>query len=244
MSIEFTNDEKIEVENATLPSDNTITKALDYLRINCGIKLPKIHVKLVKNIPMQAGLGGGSSNAAAILNFGFEWAKENHDLINDKIIRQWIDGAWVVGADVPFFLFGGRAIGTGYGETLLPITDIEPVPLIVIKPIVGCPTGLAYSMLDQIPRPFRQLPSSTGFLDDPYNDFDRVAPVESLELIDELWRLGASAAMLSGSGSAVFGAFHNFEERNIAFNQLKNTTKLQVYSSETTKSHCSLRELL
>ena len=223
--------DEIIVENAVLPEENSLTKALKYLKENCELNIPKIQIKLQKNIPIEAGLGGGSSDAAGVLRYGFNWAK-NAEKIDENTLNSFITNSWVIGADVPFFVRGGRAIGEGYGEKLQQLEDFENCYLIIAKPRVGCATGDTYNLLDKKPMDFRPLPAVSGFLADPYNDFERVAPCESLELIELLQLRGAFASMLSGSGSAVFGAFRTEKLRDTAFLELRTHRNLSICRCE------------
>jgi 4-diphosphocytidyl-2C-methyl-D-erythritol kinase len=75
--------------------------------------------------------------------------------------------------------------------------------MIIVKPEVGCPTGPTFARLDETEYEWRAFPTT----DELYNDFERVAPCECLDLIERLRSLGARDAALSGSGSAVFGRF-------------------------------------
>lgn len=183
-----------------MPSENTVTKAMRLTEELLGM-LP-VSVHLTKRIPAQAGLGGGSSDAAGYLRAlpRLVQGAFPHDFVRDV--------ALAVGADVPFFLVGGRAFGEGYGERLTPLPDEPRRWLVLAKPDgVGCDTPAAYRRLDAAPREWRTDPP------EGYNDFERVAPCESLDLIERLKSLGAETAMLCGSGSAVFGAF---EEPSLA----------------------------
>ncbi|HEY0866419.1 MAG TPA: 4-(cytidine 5'-diphospho)-2-C-methyl-D-erythritol kinase [Fimbriimonas sp.] len=176
-----------------LPEANTVTRAWSLLRE--VVPLPPLRVVLRKGIPTEAGLGGGSSDAAGLLR-GVEALLE---LEIPRAERAAL--ALAVGADVPFFLLGGRAVGEGYGEKLTPLPDPTDQWAVVVKPSAGCPTGLMYRALDQKDYPWRELGEGTDF----YNDFERVAPCQCLDLIERLQVLGADKAGLSGSGSAVFG---------------------------------------
>ena len=104
-----------------------------------------LHIDLHKRIPSQAGLGGGSSDAAAALLavndlFGLH-------LSPDRLIGI---GA-VLGADVPFFLIGGTALAEGLGEELTPLPPLDPGwPLLIVKPNAGVSTAAAYAALDTV----------------------------------------------------------------------------------------------
>ena len=169
-----------------IPAANTVTRALDLIREL--VDVPPLHIHIEKRIPSESGLGGGSADAAALLrHFGVR------DLAT----------ALRIGADVPFFLVGGRAQAEGYGESLTSLPDLPTRPLVLARPEEGCPTAAMFRSLDAEPREFRDFPSG----DVLYNDFERVAPCASLDLIERLLVHGADDAGLTGSGSVVFGRF-------------------------------------
>ncbi|HTQ11675.1 MAG TPA: 4-(cytidine 5'-diphospho)-2-C-methyl-D-erythritol kinase [Fimbriimonadaceae bacterium] len=182
----------IEVVGAELPSENTVTKALRLSR-EVFRSMPAT-IRIEKKIPMQSGLGGGSSDAAGLLRALAH--VEGRKATEPEIVSV----AAAVGADVPFFLSGGNARGEGYGDRITPLPDQPEAWLLIAKPAIGCPTAAMYARLDEIR-------GSARACADVRNDFQRVAPHECTELIDHLRDLGASDAMLCGSGSAVFGRF-------------------------------------
>lgn len=188
--------DKLEVLGTDLPADNTLTKALRLAREY--VQVPALNMHLIKRIPSGAGLGGGSSDAAGLLRglvaMGVPLGpRELHEI------------AAAVGADVPFFLVGGRAIGEGYGERLSPLPDPQPRWVALAKPDAFCSTQEAYRALDAKPREWAELRP-----EEVYNDFERVAPCASLDLIEQMARAhGCLGAGLTGSGAAVFGLFQD-----------------------------------
>lgn len=183
----------------SLPPDNTLTRTLRLIRE--AVVVPPLHIQLSKHIPSQSGLGGGSSDAAGLIRGlrPFLPAPLSEGFLQDVAIS--------VGADVPFFLVGGRARGEGYGEQLTPMPDEPRRWLVLAKPDYGCSTPEMFRALDSIEREWREFPAE----DELYNDFERACPCGCLELIDRLISLGADDAGLSGSGSAVFGRFPSEE---------------------------------
>lgn len=182
-----------------MPEENTMTKSLRLLSEYRD--LPPVSLTLAKRIPAESGLGGGSSNAAGVLR-GMQ--KVLAAPLEDRELH---DIAAAVGADVPFFLIGGRAKGEGYGTRLTPLPDAPPEWLVVARPEVGVSTKEAYACLDARPYEWQPFPEDDAL----YNDFERVAPCECLDLIERLQVRGAERAGLSGSGSAVFGIFRSEE---------------------------------
>lgn len=176
-----------------VPEENTVTKALRLIREHEEVPAVRIHVE--KHIPVQAGLGGGSSDAAGIIRHFF--ADRSEDL-------KW-HTARAIGADVPFFLYGGRAKGTEYGDSITPLPALPKRWLVLAQPAERCSTPEMFRQLDAKLREFRDFPTEDAL----YNDFERVAPCASLELIELLRVYGADDAALTGSGSVVFGRFQN-----------------------------------
>lgn len=172
-----------------------------------------IDLHLVKRIPAQAGLGGGSSDAAAALR--------GIDALLDLALPSEIlhTCAAELGSDVSFFLTGGTASARGRGENLTALPDAPTCWLVVVKPEESVSTGWAYSQLDAIPE--RASHRATGRLEQALraDDRDRLLAFQSNDfelpvfthfpriawLHDELMMAGALAAHLCGSGAAVYG---------------------------------------
>jgi len=176
-----------------------------------------VRIKLVKKIPLQAGLGGGSSNAAATL-FGLNnlW-KTGLDL------RTLTELGASLGSDVPFFLNGPIAVVEGRGEVITPLeTSTKEIALLIVKPEHGISTALAYkevaaysemdssrlALLIEILRkgPIDRL--SEVLVNDFEEPVYRLYP-ELKDIRDRLLNQGAVAALLCGSGSSIFGVFPN-----------------------------------
>lgn len=216
--------------NVDIP-DNLILRAaravLDRARLAAEVTFT-----LTKRIPMGAGLGGGSSNAAAVLLALPVLAGARIPL--DELAKM---GA-ALGSDVPFFLYGGAALGIGRGTELYPMPDIPTRHGVVVAPGVHVSTPEAYrdlgrpSVLDLSPSAdpaltsvpagadtggFRSLVwSLAGVSGRPdwarlcVNDFEPAVFARHPELLaikKKLARLGASPALMTGSGSALFGLF-------------------------------------
>jgi len=179
----------------TVPKENTLTKALRLFREYTEV--PDVRITLDKRIPAQSGLGGGSSDAGRLIAI-------LHEITGRRLSeREHREIAGAVGSDVPFFLVGGRAQIEGYGERVTPLDDPDPLPwYVVVRPPFGCSTPEMYRALDQYERPFLDF----GYMP-AVNDFESVAPWGCLQLKAALLAQGAVEALLSGSGSAVFGRF-------------------------------------
>lgn len=173
---------------------------------------------LKKNIPIQAGLGGGSSDAAAVLRaLSRFWRPPAGGL--RRIARE-------LGADVPFFLEGGCALAAGTGEKIVPIRPAPDFWAVIVKPRMGLSTREAYGWLDRsrgkrAPGGLTRRPGINRILssikrEDPpekwaphlYNGFEEVVFPKAPELARlkrALLENGSLGALLSGSGSALFG---------------------------------------
>lgn len=190
-----------------LPERNTLTKTLALVREL--VPVPSLSIRLEKRIPAESGLGGGSSDAAGLLRL---LSNAMPGMLTDQFCHEV---ATAVGADAPFFLVGGRAIGEGLGERLTPLPDAGRREMVVIKPREGTATAEAYRALDAVERTWRELDAEAT-----YNDFERVAGCASLEAIERLRSNGADSAMLTGSGSAVFGFYPTANDADVAARRL------------------------
>lgn len=217
----------IEIEGADLPTENTITKTLRLAGEIAAI--PPLKLRLEKRIPMQSGLGGGSSNAAGVLRglCAMGLMKPNSEMFSV---------ASVIGADVPFFLVGGKARGEGYGDQLTALPDEAPYWLVVAKPNAGMSTAQAYGNLDKTERIWLDFPDQ----DKLHNDFESVAARECANLKEQLLSLGATDAGLSGSGSAVFGRFSSEQNAREAQSRLMATFSGQSWAVSTLTRSASL----
>jgi 4-diphosphocytidyl-2-C-methyl-D-erythritol kinase len=180
------------------------------------------HIDLVKNIPAGAGLGGGSADAAVTL-MGLQQ-------MYGKVLSPtaFLNCLRSLGSDVPFFAVGGKASGTGRGDEVVPQEDESNYWLVVVSPRVHISTVEAYSWLtlsgeSNTIKGFYN-PSAPGReVDLPGNDFESAVferhPVLK-DIQSSLLRLGARQALLSGSGSALFGRFDRQEEAVKAASQL------------------------
>ncbi len=124
-------------------ADNLVVRALELLRQRSGCELGA-KVELVKRIPAAAGLGGGSSDAAAALRLGnIGWG------LNWSVARL-AEVAAEIGSDLPFFLHSGAAVCRGRGEVIEPLPTAAPVHFVVVKPPVGLNTGEVYGAMSKL----------------------------------------------------------------------------------------------
>ncbi|MCR5199813.1 MAG: 4-(cytidine 5'-diphospho)-2-C-methyl-D-erythritol kinase [Saccharofermentans sp.] len=185
-------------------------------------RFPYTFIKETKNVPSQAGLGGGSSDAAAVLEIlqqHFEYPLDDEQLlaISSKL-----------GADVPFFLTGGTCICEGVGQIVTKLPDLAGVNVLLVKPSVGVSTQECYALSDEEPAVFDEAAyketMNSVFSDERRRPLDRIkeaaadltndlqapaiklAPVVA-DLIEAIKETGAVYTAMTGSGSCVFGIF-------------------------------------
>ncbi|HEV2298213.1 MAG TPA: 4-(cytidine 5'-diphospho)-2-C-methyl-D-erythritol kinase [Candidatus Acidoferrales bacterium] len=206
----------LEIDDANLPTDsrNLVWRAIAAMRKEFRVSRG-IQAKLWKRIPVARGLGGGSSDAAAAMIGMLRLTGRKIPLADLTRI------ASSLGADVPFFLFGGRAMGVSRGDEIYPLPDAPSRSVLVVSPHdIGVNTKDAYAWLD------RRLTKSSS----PHklwsfcalcwsrqdggiaNDFE-AAVFSRHPRLGRIKRVllqgGAAGAALAGSGSAVFGVFRN-----------------------------------
>ncbi|MBX3113110.1 MAG: 4-(cytidine 5'-diphospho)-2-C-methyl-D-erythritol kinase [Fimbriimonadaceae bacterium] len=216
-----------------LPANNTLTKTLRFLREL--LPIAPLRIELTKNIPSEAGLGGGSSDAAGLLRALGTVAPH---IVTEQYRREV---AFAVGADVTFFLTGGTAKAEGYGQFIESLADSDIWHLLLVKPEEGISTPQAYKELDSTDRPRKEFPMELGEL---YNDFERVAPCICGEISERLQVHGAKGALLSGSGSAVFGVFETEALAQQAEKHIKSEKLGATYVARTLTREESLATTL
>lgn len=213
--LEVTSSDTDELEIFGIPvagnaDDNLVMRVLRLLRDE-GYDVPPVHIKLQKNIPSGAGLGGGSSDAAFMMRVVNEMF--HLDIPTEKMERM----VSTLGADCAFFIRCTPVFATGIGDIFTPISlNLSGLHLVLVKPDDFISTREAYgsvhpsrpaqSLLDSIQKDITLWPRLIR------NDFeDSVFPshpvVEGIR--DHLYDLGAEYAAMSGSGSSVFGLFRD-----------------------------------
>ena len=188
-----------------------------------------IEIRITKRIPVEAGLGGGSADAAAVLR------ALNRHYDNPLSILALAELGAQVGSDVPFCVVCGTAMVEGRGERLRKLADMPDCVFVICKPDFSGSTADLYRKLDQhaiAKRPANQLMESALLSGDfgkvaeqVFNVFDPVVTAEHLELnyIKSIMNsYGAVAQQMTGSGSAVFGIMPNFEYAAVVCNMLKD----------------------
>ncbi len=194
-----------------VPADesNLVVRAARLLAAEAG-ETRGLDIDLVKEIPSGAGLGGGSSNAAAALvgaarAWGIDWPRERLANLAARL-----------GSDVPFFLVGGPAIASGRGEALVPVVGIPPLAAVIACPAAGLSTAAVYAKCAPAGnrRGLAQRLASAlvagdlrGALDTMHNDLEppaRALSADVVRLLEALSEAGAVRPLLTGSGSACF----------------------------------------
>ena len=187
-------------------------------------------IAVQKQIPIASGLAGGSTDAGAVLLL------LNHLFENPLPMEALLQMGSSLGADVPFCMTGGTAICRGRGEIITSLPSLEPIYVVIARGGADVSTGAAYHMLDeayedklpQKPQIWNSLSVDNwgSVWASMYNVFESVIlPIhkEAAACKEILSQAGASAAMMSGSGPAVFGLFQNKYAARRAMSELQAT---------------------
>lgn len=201
----------VRTNNSLIPSDekNIAYKAAVEFIKTANIQHNGLDIHIQKNIPSEAGLGGGSADAAAVLiglNYLFDinLSKEQLCYIGVKI-----------GADVPFCIVGGTKYCTGIGEIITEASPLDECYIVIAKGTTGISTKSAFEKIDalgfNVDSDFNKYNGSVLSIKNyAYNKFELVADNDDVNFIKEqMVIMGAEYAAMSGSGSAVFGLFFN-----------------------------------
>ena len=227
------NDRSLAVDESNLVMK--AAKALqDRFAVSSGAR-----IRLHKKIPMQAGLGGGSADAAVTLLalvklWGLNCPRSDLMTIGSQL-----------GADIKFFFYGGTARATGIGEQIERLDDIEQMFLLILKPNANISTADAYQALDErsLTSHYSKSILSTSEANKVFdrfanltNDFEAVAfdlEPEIRRAKAALLKAGANAALLAGSGSAVFGIFDGEDAQRRAIQAIELETGWRVFPCKT-----------
>ena len=211
----------------------------------------RVLVEIEKRLPVQGGLGGASSNAAvALLGLVHLWRL-------DFSAGDLMEIGAALGADVPFFFVGGRALATGIGTEVRALPDNPKKHLLVISPNATVSTAEAYKSL-RAPALTTSVDASilssscsaTEFRDtdqdELHNDFEHVIFEIEPEIgraNEALLRCGASAALLAGSGSSVFGIFDNQQTQASALRKIQAEAGWRIFPVVTVSRNEYLQAL-
>ncbi len=192
-----------------------------------------LHIGIQKKIPVAAGLGGGSSNAASVLLGLNRYFK--HPFSTSELMKIGL----ALGADVPFFIFQRPAVATGVGEELISVAKMRPFTVVTITPDFGVSTALVYKNLNfKLTKDIHKFKfpsfSEQGF--DPLrflsNDLEAVtvSMFPKVAAIKEaLLQKGAMGALMSGSGPTVFGLFADKNTAGYAYHEFAKNRAWKVY---------------
>ena len=216
ITVETTDSDKITLScsDESMPTDNknTAWKAAEFFFEHIGSETKGVNIHIDKNIPSQAGMAGGSADAAAVIValdklFNTNLREEELLSIGEK-----------VGADVPFCILGGTRLCLNKGEVMAKLPDFNPCYMVIVKPDQGVSTKEAYSNYDSAQ--WIRHPDNEGFLfaattkdfdtmcKKAANVFEQVVEVSDRVKIKSVMRNhNAKLAMMTGSGAAVFGVF-------------------------------------
>lgn len=190
-----------------------------------------VDIEIDKQIPIAAGLGGGSSDAATVL-------MALNEMLDLKLSSQVLQEQGVrLGADVPFFIFGHPAWATGIGDVLQRVEELPPIWYVLVNPGIAVSTAWVYGNLrltsrqddHKIPRFSSTVDSVAAML---HNDLEEVTVGRHPEIAEVKRRLtasGAAGALMSGSGSTVFGIFAGKAEADAAAVQLRQELGWRVF---------------
>lgn len=242
----------LTTDSQDIPTDesNLIVRAAVALRHRRGIhRGASIHLEKV--IPVEAGLGGGSSNAAiTLIGLAHLWElKTNRQELTEIGAR--------LGADVPFFLTGGTALGTGLGTEVSPLNEVAAKHLLIVKPAAKVSTAEAYKALNSpaLTKVGSDIILSISRADEQFTDSYPIALHNDFEPVvfplkpeierakNALLKLGARSALLAGSGSSVFGVFEKVEARARALETLKKESEWRTFPCATLTRQAYLASL-
>lgn len=225
----------------SLPTDgkNIAYKAADLFFAKTGI-CGGAKILIHKNIPVAAGLAGGSGNAAAVicaLNILY-----NARLSDSELSKM----ALTLGADVPYCITGGTQLAEGIGEKLTPLSSIGTLPVVLVKPNINISTGEIYRKIDSAenlthPDTDAMIEAiATGNAGEIAKNLSNIMETvtaadcpQILAIKERLISLGALGAVMSGSGPTVFGIFPDNETAKIACDEFSKEYK-EVFLTHTT----------
>lgn len=234
MVMQITDENRIRLKTNVpyLPTDagNIVYKAVDMIRNEYGIE-GGVRIDLKKTIPIAAGLGGGSSDAAAAIYgmnklFGLGLRKSDMIELGTKL-----------GADVPFCIMRGTMLAEGIGEELSPVAPMVDCPVLVVKPNFGVSTKDVYTAYDKCDKCDLSHPNIDGLCEALKNqDFNSICAnmgnvlegvtikmhPEVQIIKDELMSKNAKLAMMSGSGPTVFALFDDKVKAQSAYHYFKD----------------------
>ncbi len=218
---------------APVETNTAVRAARLWCRYTAAANL-KIRIYLQKNIPVGAGLGGGSSDAAAVLRSLNRLAREERIGVAPLSAEILLEIAAAIGADVPFCLYGGIARCRGIGEIVEPLEPLPQWPLILALPPFSFSTAARYKELDQLDKSLWQQPDTEALLQainshdiaginqTAFNVFSNIPDENVTSLQQALLETDAEMVRMTGSGPVVFALYTSEEERDLSLQMLKD----------------------
>ena len=218
----------VSCTDESIPCDetNTAYQAVKAFFEYAQIKPKNVWVKIKKRIPSQAGMAGGSTDAAAVL------VALNEMLDTGFSQDELAEIAENIGADVPFCIYGGTMTASGIGTILTPLPEMPECYIVVVKPDIKISTKEAYEKSDSMG--YEQCRSVESMADAIcrgdikavgkalYNKFEEVVEVPEIDVIKQCMKdYGAEGALMTGSGSAIFGIFEEKSDADDCMNELE-----------------------
>ncbi len=224
---------KTNIDVGCEAQNNIAFKAANAFLEYANIKNVGVDIKIEKRIPFGAGMAGGSADAAAVIVGMNKLLKTNYSL------NELLNIGAKVGCDVPFCIVGGAAQATGRGECLKSLSSMPECGIVVIKPDFHVSTAEAYANFDNLKvdvfNDLNLLENSmenqnlAGICKNLYNRFEQVIDEpQIINIKNDLVNNGASGALMTGSGSAIYGVFSCIEDAECCFNKLKSKYS-QIY---------------
>ncbi len=234
ISLNDTGEVRCKSNAAFLPQDegNIAVRAARKFFSAAGMDSAGADIRIVKRIPVCAGLGGGSSDGAAVL-------RGLNRLCGEPFTRPRLEElAASVGSDIPFCVAGGTQLATGTGTTLQDLPELPNCAIVICKPPFAIRTPELFAKIDS--RRSRLHPDTAGIIAAlergeveavarrMYNVFEDVLPRSAGEIAmlkSRLLDCGALGSVMSGTGSALFGVFEDAKRAETAYNVLKSEVK-------------------
>lgn len=221
-------------EDIPCDSSNTAYKAAEQFFAHTGLPMGGVHIKIKKRIPSGAGMAGGSTDAAGVLYClneltGADLSKDELAEIGERI-----------GADVPFCVYGGTMSAGGIGTILSPLPDMPDAEIVIVMPSFRISTKEAYAKSDTLgydePKSMDAAASAVcsghigAIAGNLYNRFEEVADIAEIASIQSLMKdCGALGALMTGSGSAVYGLFDSKDRAEDCESKLREQNYHDIY---------------
>lgn len=227
-----------QCDRSELREHNIVERAVHAL----SLPTSNFRISLQKQIPTGAGMGGGSSDAAAIL------LAAQRGAFNAPISVEYLTVARSLGSDVPFFLVETAALVEATGDRVTALGPVPPWHVVIVRPPVAVPTAVAYERIDAASRPSRPRSESVSLrmaeaiqredfetaislLQNDFQDIIAPATPEIARALDLLRDAGAAHRLMTGSGSCVFALTQTREQRDAIAAALRLPHGYEMYTA-------------